>query len=140
MVTRLRPQLEGVTAQDAWSRAAEASQRLIADRLDLAKLEAKALISHGAGNVALAAAGGLLALGGYVACMIALVLWIDWWLVAPAAVAVVAAPHLVLGIALLLIAKRRQGQEVLRDREELLPTPRNTPHMHGGARGSYRDD
>lgn len=106
------------------SRVAEAGQRYLNDRLDLAKLEAREALKDSASMAVLGGAGGLLLLGGWAGLMTALVLFLDEFLPLTAALAIVAGAHALVGGGLLLAALRKgrsAGEEGARARQALTP-------------------
>ena len=88
-------------------RVVEAAQQLVVDRVDLLRLELREDLSKIAVGVALLIGGGLLALLGWAALMIALGLLLTPVIPAWASALVVAGLHLASGAVCMVLARKR---------------------------------
>src|SRR5688572_29519360 len=105
-----RPEPPGLT--DTAFRVVEAGQRVLLDRLDLARLDVVRLLSLGARTAVAMAAGTVLLSGAWCALVIALALQLQaglaWSL--PFSLAVVAVVSAVAGLGLIGLGLRRVGE------------------------------
>jgi uncharacterized membrane protein YqjE len=88
---------EQPSATDAVERVIEAGQRLVTERIELARLEAEDAISRAIGRAVFVVLMGLFAFSGWWAGMAAVIILLDQWMPLPASLAVVGGAHVLLG-------------------------------------------
>jgi hypothetical protein len=104
---------------DAVLRVIEASQRLVLDRVDLARLDIARLASHALRGAVLVAVGAVLIAGAWFATIGFLVVWLQPYLSPAASLAIIAAATFVAGLASVATGVQRAGAIALD------PTPDN---------------
>jgi Putative Actinobacterial Holin-X, holin superfamily III len=98
---------------DAVLRVIEAGQRLVLDRIDLARLDVARLASRAVRGTALVAIGAVLIVGGWFATLALAVLCLRPYLSPTASLAILAAATIVAGGASMAIGLRRARVEQL---------------------------
>jgi hypothetical protein len=105
---------------DAVLRVIEASQRLVLDRVDLARLDVARLASHAMRGAVLVAVGAVLIAGAWFAALGVIVLWLRPYLSPTGSLAIIAVATLIAGAASVSSGVRRAGSLALD------PTPSET--------------
>jgi len=82
---------------DAVERVIDAGQRLVTERIELARLDAEDAIAHAIGRGVLVVLMGLFAFSGWWAGMAAVVILLTAWMPLPASLALVGGVHVVVG-------------------------------------------
>jgi len=85
------------SATDAVERVLDAGQRLISERIELAKLDVEEAVTERVSRTALVAVPSLFAFGGWWILMAAVVAFLDQYVSLPASLAIVGGAHVVLG-------------------------------------------
>jgi Putative Actinobacterial Holin-X, holin superfamily III len=85
------------SATDAVERVLDAGQRLVAERIELVKLDVQEVVSGKLSQGAAIVLPGLFAFGGWWILMAALVAFLDTYLVLPASLAIVGGAHVLIG-------------------------------------------
>lgn len=131
-----RGDVSGPGVGEAISRVAEASQNLLADRLDLIKVEVRTAldekvtaVTEGGKSLGLAAAGAYVARAGWVTLMVGITWWLSRAVGVPGALAIVGGLHLAAGLAMLAAAasKRKQAARAASGRLRAEETRRREP-------------
>jgi len=97
------------SATDAVERVFEAGQRLVAERIELARLEVEDAISNTIGRAVFIVLMGLFAFSGWWAGMAAVIILLDQWMPLPASLALVGGAHVLLGSGAIVYATLRSG-------------------------------
>ncbi|MCO5166365.1 MAG: phage holin family protein [Planctomycetes bacterium] len=112
-----RAEAEAPGVSEAISRVAEASQNLLADRLDLIRVEVRTALdekitaaSEAGKSLGLAAAGAYVARAGWVVLMVGVTWWLSRATGIPGALAIVGGIHLLAGLAMLAAAQSKRKQ------------------------------
>jgi hypothetical protein len=92
---------------DAVERVIDAGQRLVSERLELAKLEVQEAVTEKVSQGAVVAIASAFAFGGWWIAVAGLVAYLNDFLVLPASLAVVGGAHLLLGGTLAATALKR---------------------------------
>ena len=103
---------EQPSATDAVERVLEAGQRLVTERIELAKLDVQEAVGEEVSRAVAVVVPGLFAFGGWWILMAGLVAFLNIYLVLPASLAVVGGAHVALGggIALGALKRGRRGR------------------------------
>jgi hypothetical protein len=104
-----RLQTEEPTLIEAVLRVIEASQRLVLDRVDLARLDVARLAAHALRGAVLVAVGAVLIAGAWFAALGVVVLWLEPYLSPMASLAIIAVATLLGGAASVASGVRRAG-------------------------------
>ncbi len=97
---------------DAVRRLADAGQRMVKDRIELARLDAATIAGRTLRGVVMIAAGAVLLSGAWFALMTGAVLYLNRYLVMPASVAIVAGATLLVGALLVYAGSKRTRNEI----------------------------
>lgn len=111
--------VETPSATDAVERVLEAGQRLVTERIELAKLDVQEAVSEKVSQAVLVVVPGLFAFGGWWILMAGLVAFLDTFLLLPASLAIVGGAHVAIGGGVALGALKRA------------PRGGNGTHAHG---------
>lgn len=95
------------SATDAVERVIDAGQRLVTERIELAKLDVQDAVSESVSHGTLVVVPGLFAFGGWWILMAALIAFLNAYLVLPASLAIVGGAHVVLGGGVAAAALKR---------------------------------
>ena len=109
------------SATDAVERVLDAGQRLVSERIELAKLDVQEAVTEKVSQGAMIVVPGLFAFGGWWILMAALVAFLNTYLVLPASLAIVGGAHVLLGGGIAIAA--------------LKSSSRANHHNHGGRNG-----
>jgi len=85
------------SATDAVERVLDAGQRLVTERIELAKLDVQDAVVEKVSQTTKVVVPALFAFGGWWILMAGLVAWLDAYLVFPASLAIVGGAHVVIG-------------------------------------------
>jgi hypothetical protein len=94
-----RSQPEHPSPTDAVERVIDAGQRLVTERIELARLDAEDAITRAIGRGVLVVLMGLFAFSGWWAAMAAVVILLTEWMPLPESLALVGAVHVAVGTA-----------------------------------------
>jgi hypothetical protein len=109
-IGRAHDHAEQPSATDAVERVLEAGQRLIIERIELAKLDVQEAVTEKVSQTVLVVVPGLFAFGGWWILMAGIVAFLNTFLVLPASLAIVGGAHVAIGGGVALSAlKRGQG-------------------------------
>jgi Putative Actinobacterial Holin-X, holin superfamily III len=97
------------SATEAVERVLDAGQRLVTERIELAKLEVEQVVTDKLSRGATIAVSGAFAFGGWWILVASLITFLDAYLVVPASLAIVGAAHVVLGGGVALVAMKRRA-------------------------------
>ena len=97
------------SATDAVERVFVAGQRLVTERIELARLDVEDAVASAIGRAVFIVLMGLFAFSGWWAGMAAVIILLDQWIPLPASLAVVGGAHVLLGSAAVLYATLRSG-------------------------------
>lgn len=97
---------------DAVRRLADAGQRMVRDRIELARLDAATIAGRTVRGVVMIAAGAVLLSGAWFALMTGAVLFLDRYLPLAASVAIVAAVTALIGGVLIAAGSKRTKNEL----------------------------
>jgi hypothetical protein len=97
------------SATEAVERVIEAGQRLVTERIELAKLDVQQVVGEKIVQGAMIVVPGLFAFGGWWILMAALIAFLNTYLVLPASLAIVGGAHVLVGggIAATALARAR---------------------------------
>ena len=98
---------EQPSATDAVERLLEAGQRLITERIELAKLDVQEAVTEKVSQTVLIVVPGLFAFGGWWILMAGLVAFLNMFVVLPASLAIVGGAHVAIGGGVALSAMKR---------------------------------
>lgn len=121
---------------DAVRRVADAGQRMVRDRIELARLDAATIAGRTLRGVVMIAAGAVLLSGAWFALMTGAVLYLNRYLMMPASVAIVAGATLLVGALLVYAGSRRTRNEITGENQaERRAEAREK--LHGDGRRTY---
>jgi hypothetical protein len=118
-------------------RAIEAGQRLVADRMDLARLDIAQVLNRVSRSALFVAAGAFLACVGWVGLMVAAGLFGTYYVSAAVSAGLVGVFNVAIGGALIGIGMQRARYETTREQTAREQTAREqTTREHGNQRGN----
>lgn len=100
------------SATDAVERVIDAGQRLVTERIELAKLEVQDVVSDNIARGVMIVVPGLFAFGGWWILMAGLVAFLNTYFVVPASLAIVGGAHVVIGGGFAAVALKRSRTSV----------------------------
>jgi hypothetical protein len=115
-VSRARPderavgraqEAEQPSATDAVERVFDAGQRLITERIELAKLDVQEAVTEKVSKAVLIVVPGMFAFGGWWILMAALVAFLNMYMILPASLAIVGGAHVAIGGGIAASALKR---------------------------------
>jgi hypothetical protein len=103
---------EQPSATDAVERVLEAGQRLVTERIELAKLDVQDAVGEKVSQAVAVVVPGLFAFGGWWILMASLIAFLNIYLVLPASLAIVGGAHLLIGggVAFSAVKRSRRGR------------------------------
>ena len=129
MAVETSPAPSDPSVGDALIHLFESGQRLVLDRIDLARFDLRELAGRTVRGAALAVTGGVLLAGGWFMAMASAVVWLRQYLPLAASLAVVAVASAVLGAAAIAIALRPPADN---DAARAAPNGPQTIARHAG--------
>ena len=95
------------SATEAVERVLDAGQRLVSERIELARLDVEDALTGRVARAALVVVPALFAFGGWWILMAAVVNWLDAYLIPAASLAIVGGANIVIGLGLVFSGWRR---------------------------------
>jgi len=122
------------SATDAVERVIDAGQRLVTERIELAKLDVQDAVSEKVSQTTKVFVPALFAFGGWWILMAAVVMVLSTYVVLPASLAIVGGAHVLLGGAMAAAALPRGGRAAPRNGAPRAATAHTTGTTATGAR------